>query len=169
MPRIARPLYRRHAEYVAVKPIRTHTNSVIKPGEDVKLRPHQMRSLYQRRRIGPKGHAWTEQALKQKGFPLPFVSDNPRASELAPPAAPAIEPHKDQRPWAILDTDQRFKTKAEALAWIEAATDLPEGTEPVNDGLIWAIEGNAERFTKKADAAEWIAAQPAQTSKEGDE
>lgn len=74
MPRIARPIFRRHADYVAIRDIRTHSKSVIKAGEDVKLRPHQMRTLYQRRRIGLKGHPWTEQALTRQGFPRPFVT-----------------------------------------------------------------------------------------------
>lgn len=84
MARTARPLFRRIDRqtgkpivYIAVKPISTGSESSIQPGEIVNLRPHQLRSLYQRRRIGPEGHPWTEQALASKGFPLPFVSDNP--------------------------------------------------------------------------------------------
>ena len=177
MSRAPRPLFRRTDRatgkpivYIAVKPIMTGSKATIQPGEEVKLRPHQLRSLYQRRRIGPKGHPWTEQALQSKGFPLPFTSENKPNSEKAKaaPAAPTVEPEKDQRPWSIPGTDQRFKTKAEAAEWIEGAEDLPEGIEPINDKLIWTVPGTAERFAKKADATAWIAENPAQPAEGGE-
>lgn len=172
MPRVARPLFRRTDRetgeplvYIAVKPIMTGSKSTIQPGEEVNLRPHQLRSLYQRRRIGPKGHAWTEQALSTKGFPLPFTSDNKPNSEKTPDAQAdqvMIEPVKDQRPWSVPGADERFEKKADAKAFIEAADDLPEGVDPVNDGLIWTVPGCPDRFAKKTDATAWIEANPAE-------
>ncbi len=69
MARIGRPIFRRHETYVAVKPIKLTANDTIKKGEVVDLPIHRLRSLYQRRRIGPKGHPWTKAMLKADFFP----------------------------------------------------------------------------------------------------
>ena len=77
MPKVGRPIFRRGLKYVAIRRIKMSAIHIVEPGELVKLPTHRLRSLYMRRRIGPEGHPWTEQALASKGFPLPFVSDNP--------------------------------------------------------------------------------------------
>lgn len=76
MARVGRPVFKRGLEYVAVRPIKMTSKHTVQPGEPVMLPTYRLRSLYQRRRIGPKGHPWTEQALASQGFPMPFVSDN---------------------------------------------------------------------------------------------
>ena len=143
MARVGRPIFRRHVEYVAVRPIRLNSTETIQPGEPVKLRAHQMRSLYLRRRIGPKDHPWTEQALKNpKGMPKPFTSPEPVPSSDAG-AAPEIV--KDGLGW--IAGGERFKTKTEALA-----ADLGE---PEKDGLVWTA-GEA-RFKTKKEAEAYVA------------
>lgn len=141
MARIGRPIYKRHFEYVAVRPIRLNNNTVIEPGKDVKLRPHQMRSLYLRRRIGPKGHPWTEHALKTKGFP----SEAPKAGAIVADASEKPEAVNDGLKW-LGEDGQRYKTKGEAAK---------AGTEATNDKLTWAV-GEA-RFQTKKEAVAFIA------------
>lgn len=68
--RVHRPLFRRHYEFVAVRPIRLTRQDVIQPGETIdpeRFRLYHLRSLYQRRRIGVKGTPWTEAMLAELG------------------------------------------------------------------------------------------------------
>ena len=144
MAKIGRPIFKRHLEYVAVRRIRLSSKEFIEPGEDVKLRTHQMRSLYSRRRIGVKGHPWTERALKCEGFPKSY----------APEEAPKVEPVNDGLPWVIVGTDKRFKNKGDAKAWLDESP--VDDAEIKRDNLVWEVPGEDVRFAKKADALAWI-------------
>lgn len=187
MARIPRPLFRRWERgtgkpmiYVAVKPIMTGSKATIEPGEEVNLRPHQLRSLYQRRRIGPKGHPWTEQALKSKGFPHPFITDNVEPAE--PDEPPKFE---DQLPittaekTVITEDDlRRFVAtvsadfayddlsddqKQQALGRLIEAIEPPE---PVKVGSQWAYpDVTDEKFRSKKKAKAWYV----ENQKEGSE
>lgn len=135
MARALRPLFRRHLEYVAVRPISV-MGRLIQPGEpvgrDQGVRLHVMRSLHQRRRIGPKGHPWTEQAIASRtGYPKPFVSDR---SE--PEPAPEPEPVfvKSGRQWTIKGVaDQTFRTKTAAQEWWDAQASAEAAVPPAGD------------------------------------
>ena len=142
--RIGRPIFRRSDTHVAVRPIRLTPKDTIEPGQPVKLRGHQMRSLYLRRKIGPKDHPWTLQALKsQKGLPKPYITPEEPVSSSEGGEAPEIV--KDGLGWTA--GGQRFKTKTEATA-----ADLGE---PEKDGLVWTA-GEA-RFKTKKEAEAYVA------------
>lgn len=172
MARSARPLFRRFNRetgepqiYIAVRSISTGTDSSIQPGEDVNLRPHQLRSLYQRRRIGPKGHPWTEQALASKGFPLGFVSDGKKPDD----KIQLPEPIKDNRPWAVVGTDERFRTKKEAEVWAEKEyAEIEDQPAIKKDGLVWTVPERPDRFKKKSDAVKWIKKNYVKTEPKGE-
>lgn len=67
--RAARPLFKPRAQlvYVVVRPTRVASNAVLPPGTELKFGEYprfRLKSLYQRRRIGAKGDAWTEYMLE---------------------------------------------------------------------------------------------------------
>lgn len=186
MARIARPIFRRldkngeRMVYIAVRPIRLGAKVHIKPGEEVRVKLHQLRSLYQRRRIGPKGHPWTEQSLKHKGFPLPFITDTVDPAE--PDQPPKFE---DQLPittpekTVITEDDlRRFVAKVSAdFAYDDLSDDQKqqalgrlieaiEPPEPVKVGSQWAYpDVTDEKFRSKKKAKAWYVEQ----QKEGSE
>lgn len=89
--RAPRPIFKRHYEYVAVRPIKRSRDHIIQPGESVDgLRQHHLRDLFRRRRIGPKGHPWTEAMLATDGFYRPEISGGKEA-EVASENNPAPE------------------------------------------------------------------------------
>lgn len=101
--KISRPLFKRSMEFVAVRRIRVGTDSYIEPGTELSkkdFRLFHLRSLYNRRRIGPKDHRWTENVLKTKGF----VGATVRESELP-------DPVKDGNKWLVPNTEESFRTK----------------------------------------------------------
>ena len=93
--RIARPVFRRKETYVAIRPIRKSDGEIMKPGETLKgLKIHVLKYLYQRRRIGIKGHPWTELMLEDpKGFPklMPKNEPKPEPEEPAELQEPVTE------------------------------------------------------------------------------
>ena len=93
MAKVGRPVFKRGLEYVAVRPIKLTSKHTVEPGQLVNLPTYRLRSLYQRRRVGPKGHPWTQQALASEGFPLPFITDTVDPAE--PDEPPKFE---DQLP-----------------------------------------------------------------------
>ena len=183
MARIARPIFRRLDKngepmvYIAVRPIRLGAKVHIKPGEEVRVKMHQLRSLYQRRRIGPKGHPWTEQSLKHSGFPLPFITDTLKPDE--PPKfedqLPITTPEKtviteddlrrfvsDQAPELSYD-DLSDEQKQQALGEL---IEFIEPPEPVKVGSQWGYpEITNEKFRSKKKAKAWYVEQ----QKEGSE
>lgn len=74
MPIAPRPPFRRGVPYIAIRPIRLTSKVVLEPGEKVDLPSHRLRSLFQRRRVGPAGHPWTEAMLGTEGFPTDWYS-----------------------------------------------------------------------------------------------
>lgn len=78
--RVGRPIFKRGVDYVAVRPLSLGVGHQLNPGDKVDLPVHRLRALYTRRRIGPAGHPWTDQAIAtQGGYPLlmPQVSSDP--------------------------------------------------------------------------------------------
>ena len=77
----ARPVFKRWAapgvlqEYVAVRRIKRGPD-IVEPGEVLTAKLHVLKRWYRLRRIGPKGHPWTEQALAQphNKVPRPFYT-----------------------------------------------------------------------------------------------
>ena len=71
--RVGRPIFRRKETQVAVRPIRLSREETVEAGTVMNdlVRPHHLRSLYNRRRIGPEGHPWTEAMLANDGFYKP--------------------------------------------------------------------------------------------------
>jgi hypothetical protein len=180
MARIPRPIFRLGGEYVAVKPIRLHAGKTIEPGEDVKLKKHQLRSLYQRLRIGPKGHPWTEQAIEARGYPKHFITDNP---------PPQVERQSEtfEGGFPIRVDDDRHITADEFSAWvneymsdadaygalddnekqellgdmIEEMSITPEAVEPERIGSQWGFPSmpDAPKFTSRKKARQWLSEQ----------
>lgn len=80
MARVGRPIFKRHEIYVALRRIRLSTDDYLEPGDVVDLPTYRLKHLYNRRRIGPRGHPWTEQALAVgDGYPKAFTTDDPYA------------------------------------------------------------------------------------------
>ncbi len=122
MARIGRPIFRRNETYVAVKPIRLTSTDTIKKGAVVDLPIHRLRSLYMRRRIGPKGHPWTKAMIKADFFPKLSVPE-PTEPELKADQLPeaGTDPVKnDKKKWGFEGIEETFKTKKAAVAWLEA-------------------------------------------------
>ena len=65
--RPSRPIFRHNVKYVAVRPVKLTSKVTLAPGEPVDLRPHRLRSLFNRKRIGPVDHPWTDWALEAIG------------------------------------------------------------------------------------------------------
>lgn len=121
MARIGRPIFRRNETYVAVKPIRLTSTETIKKGAVVDLPIHRLRSLYMRRRIGPKGHPWTKAMIKADFFPkltVPETTEEEIPADLLPEAGTA--PVKDGKAWGFEGIEETWKTKKAAVAWLEA-------------------------------------------------
>ncbi|QNN99845.1 hypothetical protein P67b_00086 [Ruegeria phage Tedan] len=137
--RISRPLFRRGETYVTLRPVRMTDKLRLEPGEVINLPSHRLRSLYNRRRIGPKGHPWTEAILKSKGYPLGVVT----------------EVDEDQVDEDQVDEDQVDEDQVEQDQ--ETVTEQPE---PIKDGSRWVLPGlTDEKFTSKKKAVEWLEAQ----------
>lgn len=176
MARIARPIFRRLDKngdpmvYIAVRPIRLGARVHIKPGEEVRVKMHQLRSLYQRRRIGPKGHPWTEQSLRHSGFPLPFITDTvttvqsdepPKFEDQLPitTAEKTVITEDDLRRFvATVSADFAYDDlsddqKQQALGRFIEAIEPPE---PVKLGSQWGYpDVTDEKFRSKKKAKAW--------------
>jgi len=114
MARAPRPLFRRSDSFIAVRPIRVGGQEIA-PGEPVVAPLHILRMYHQRRRIGPVGHAWTEQSLAaSSGHPLPFVAEPTEPTE---PQRP--EPVRDGARWVVEGSDRTFRSKSSAMAYID--------------------------------------------------
>ena len=180
MARIARPIFRRLDKngepmiYIAVRPIRLGAKVHIKPGEEVRVKMHQLRSLYQRRRIGPKGHPWTEQSLKHQGFPLPFITDALATAESdVPPKFEDQLPITTPEKTVITEDDlRRFVATVSAdFAYDDLSDDQKqqalgrlietiEPPEPVKLGSQWGYpDVTEEKFRSKKKAKAWYAEQ----------
>lgn len=142
MARIGRPLFRRGLKYVAIRRIRMTATHFIEPGERVDLPTYRLRALYNRRRIGPEGHPWTEQCLRHsEGYPKPWVTDTltdaPAASEKPIEPTPQIEPVKIGSYWLLPGlTEEKFRSRKKAAAFLDAhktATAGPQSDGPVRD------------------------------------
>ena len=144
MPRVAQPIFRRGLTYVAVRPIRMTRGTTVEPGTVIDLPNYRLRSLHLRRKIGPKGHPWTEYAIKAAKASAKTVKPTVSA-EAAAAVTEAVE--KDPRPFVIVDTDLRFATKKEAQAAAQ------EGQTVTKDGLIWVKGGERFKTKKAAEAA----------------
>ena len=170
MAKVGRPIFRRGLEYVAVRPIKMTSKHTVKPGEPVNLPIHRLRSFYQRRRIGPKGHPWTEQSLKNNGFPLAYVTD--KVAPVEPDKPPKFE---DQLPittpekTVITEDDlRRFVVTVSAdFAYDDLSDDQKqqvlgrlietiEPPEPVKLGSQWGYpDVTDEKFRSKKKAKAW--------------
>ena len=114
---VARPVFRRGLEYVAVRPIKLTSTVVVNPGERVELPSYRLRSLFQRRRIGPEGHPWTEAALGSTGFPSPWVDQVPEEKKKS-------EPVKSGSNWTWPGlTEKKFPSRKKAMEWFDAQDD----------------------------------------------
>lgn len=218
MARIARPTFKRHLEYVAIKRIRLRADEYIEPGEDVKLRQHHLRSLYSRRRIGPKGHPWTEHVLKVRGFPALNISPAAVAAVDAEPVPAAFEDgfpittengvvitgedfaaflleNSDAADLAEMSDDQKQIALGEMVVAVESdlgatdedydqdddgdeedagsdddADDRDDEIKPEKVGSQWGFPGlTDEKFKTKKAARAWLEAQTAPESAEGGE
>ena len=121
--RVGRPIFRRNVDYVAVRPIKLNGTTTLEPGTPVtreQFRLHHLKSLYLRRRIGPKDHPWTIEMLANQGFHRPeFHKPGPK-TEPDPSPVELPEPVKDGNKWRHPDVSEpSFRTKKEAAAWIE--------------------------------------------------
>lgn len=176
MAKSGRPIFKRGLEYVAVRPIKMTSKHTVKPGEPVVLPTYRLRSLYQRRRIGPKGHPWTEQALASEGFPLPFITDAVDPGEPDEPPKfedqlPITTPEKtvitendlrrfvsDQAPELSYD-DLSDEQKQQAVGELIEAIEPPE---PVKIGSQWGYpDVTEEKFRSKKKAKAWYVEQTA--------
>lgn len=103
--RVSRPPFRRGLVYVAVRRLRLSSATVLEPGEMVDLPNHRLRRLLKRRRIGPKGHPWTEHWLaRPDGFPT-----NSSTIPDAPPEgddAPVNDSNDDAEPDGKADSEE---------------------------------------------------------------
>lgn len=142
--RVGRPIFRRKLEYVAVRPLRLGSNLVLQPGDrvDDKVRPHHLRSLYQRRKIGPVGHGWTEAMLESKGFNRPEITGTRKSK---PKSEPKIEKVGNAK-WSVEGTDEIFRTKKAAKAWVDAREAFLDKCEEENDD--WLDGGGEDDWLK---------------------
>lgn len=151
----ARPLFKRKAKYVAIRPTKIK-GEVVQPGEDVDLRQHHLRSLYQRRRIGIKGHPWTEAVLETKGFPKSIISEDPPAPEVKYDEATGFEEGfihevEDGDGWTYEGTEEVFETKEAAVEAAKAEVEaVLDDDEPIVDPDPEA-ETNAESNSNEDD------------------
>ena len=150
--RLTQPIFKRGMRFTVVRPIRLSRDTVLQPGDSVGLREAHARSLYQRRRIGPEGSAWTKamidlwnagtpNRMPEAGAEIPVPYDIIEPSRNAPqvqtaepvePAEPAepVEPVKEGKNWTVPGLrGQIFKTKKEAQAYLDAQ----EASEPEGD------------------------------------
>ena len=99
MPNIvARPIFKRHLEFVAVKQF-TFCDLKFKPGDSISkttFRSHHIRSLFMRRKIGPVGHAWTEAMLA--GVKHPELTDVTKKKAVAAKKKKPAPPKKNNSP-----------------------------------------------------------------------
>lgn len=139
--RIGRPIFRRSDVQVAVRPIRLSRVETVEPGTVMNdlVRPHHLRGLYQRRRIGPQGHPWTIAMLEHDGFYKPEAHRN----------KPALEPQEPNP-----EHEAQIEAAKEALQkWVEM--------EPTETDEGWTVEGADEPFESEEDAQAFIAQQHA--------
>ena len=153
MARVSRPLFKRNVDYVAVRRIRTGPDSYIEPGEPVTGKTHKMRWWYQRRRIGPAGHPWTEQALESEGLPKAFfVEKTPVDTQTNTDTEPKTEleilqeltPVKIEKDWTVEGYEDRFKTKKEARGFIDFLISEAKNRADVAAAAIEAYNEESE-------------------------
>lgn len=130
--RITRPRqerFRRHFEFVVVRPIRLNATTTLQPGEEIAelgLRLGHIRSLYHRRRLGRKGSAWADFMLAKA------------AGLESQEAAEAVDEKRQDEPNV---------ERAEAAAAREAVEDARAATAAAtgedDDTLIVDLEGSA--------------------------
>lgn len=173
MAKVGRPIFRRGLEYVAVRPIKLTKTHTVEPGQPVTLPTYRLRSLYQRRRIGPKGHPWTEQSLKNNGFPLGYVtdmvdSDLPTKFEdqlpITTPEKTVITEDDLRRFVATVSADFAYDDlsddqKQQALGRFIESIEPPE---PIKLGSQWGYPDiTKEKFRSKKKAKAWYIEQKA--------
>lgn len=175
MGRVARPLFYRNKTYVAVRRIHLGSGQYVEPGEELKgFKVFHLKSLHQRRRIGPKDHPWTEMMLGSTGFPSVNVSDDtptdPGVMLLGSNvlksaydiggkevALGEIVFHAQEssglsvEEWNGLEDRQRETMLAATLQELMAnsMSDVPDATkkesvEPVKDGSRWVVPGHED-------------------------
>ena len=114
------PLYRRGIPYVFVCHHRLSRANVATPGQSCEgLREFHLRSLHRRRRIGPKGHPWTDEMIAH------IMGEKKSAKTVAPERLmtklPSVElttmEHLGNGQWLITKGDYteevHFKKKAQ--------------------------------------------------------
>jgi hypothetical protein len=102
-----RPLFQRAADYVVVRPFSIGVDQAgdMQPGKAIPagtFPAHRLRGWHRRRRIGPKGHPWTEWMLRdwRERVRSERAADAARAPLQAPmPAAEVVpEPFQAREP-----------------------------------------------------------------------
>lgn len=110
---IVREIFRKRNEFVAVRPIRLSTNTVLEPGEKIdktKVRLYQLQNWYRKRRIGVEDSSWAKAMLKdQSSFAKPEVTgdvaqtDEPTGGEVGPVNSAEVVQQDSQttlvKPW----------------------------------------------------------------------
>ena len=147
MPRVARPLFRRDMDLVVVRPTKI-SGKVREPGFELEgVRLHIRQHLYQRRRVGPKGHPWTDMLLLGE-FDGKFPPVNFEAPASAEELAATVEAHKQaevtraketlvfwqevdpaehEGKWTVEGTEQVFETEDDAHVFIETMVNTTKG------------------------------------------
>lgn len=130
---VRRPYFDRTADWVVVARHRLTSTTFLEPGMEImpgQFRRHRLMSMWQRRRIGPKGHPWTEAMLAAGG------------GERARPEAVGVRP---AAPTLKADPSCGCEKPETALT-------------PIKDGARrWIVPGYSNVFVTKKAAAEFAA------------
>ncbi len=151
--RIGRPIFRRHEDFVAVRRIRLGGDNYIEPGEPVTretFKLYHMRSLYQRRKIGVKGHPWTEAMLQSEGFYRPEISGAPAdESEFLDAMGNDADWNPDLDQKVLSSTDEMEKVLKDSESGQDPSEET-EKTEEIGDPKSADIKAEQSENTQPA-------------------